>query len=176
MLSFLIVGIPALTYRSHKCTNGGSWSGKNIHMKYICKLVLAVTACVFSSQSLAFWKMSADEVSTLFSGNTVEGERRDGGVPGIDAPNKVEDFATAFIAYFDNDGTVKKKTSNKPKLGKWSVTDDGELCVKWKGKKEKCAPVHKEGKVYKRVIERRSGFILFELRYIRFTPGNEYGL
>jgi hypothetical protein len=115
-------------------------------MKYIFKLVLIVTACVFSSQSLAFGKMSADEVSALFSGNTVEGERRDGGVPGIDAPNKVEDYATAFIAYFDSNGTVKKKTGSKPKPGKWSVTDDGELCVKWKGKKEKCAPVHREGK------------------------------
>jgi len=145
-------------------------------MKYTFKLVLIVTACVFSSQSLAFGKMSADEVSALFSGNTVEGERRDGGVPGIDAPNKVEDYATAFIAYFDSNGTVKKKAGSKPKPGKWSVTDDGELCVKWKGKKEKCAPVHREGKVYKRVIERRSGFVLFELRYIRFTPGNEYGL
>ena len=132
-------------------------------MKYICKLVLAVTACVFSSQSLAFGKITADEVSALFSGNTVEGERRDGGMPGVDAPNRVEDYAIAFIAYFDNDGTVKKKTSNKPKLGKWSVTDDGELCVKWKGKKEKCAPVRKEGKVYKRVIERRSGLVLFFL-------------
>jgi hypothetical protein len=145
-------------------------------MKYICKLVLVVSACVFSSPSLAFGKMSADEVSALFTGNIVEGERRDGGVPGVDAPNKIEDFATAFIAYFDNDGTVKKKTSSKPKLGKWRVTDVSELCIKWKGKKEKCAPVHKEGKIYKRVIERRSGFVLMELRYIRFTQGNEYGL
>ncbi|HBE93514.1 MAG TPA: hypothetical protein DDW55_13735 [Gammaproteobacteria bacterium] len=145
-------------------------------MKYIFKLALIVIACVFGNQLLAFGGMSADEVSTLFSGNTVEGERRDGGVPGIDAPNKIEDHATAFIAYFENDGTVKMKTGSKPKLGKWRVTDDSELCIKWKGKKEKCAPVHKEGKVYKRVIERRSGFVLFELRYIRFTPGNEYGL
>ena len=139
-------------------------------------MVLVLTACVFSNQSLAFGKMSAVEISTLFSGNTVEGERRDGGVPGIDAPNKIENYATAFIAYFDNDGTVKKKTSRKPQLGKWSVTDDGKLCIKWKGKKEKCAPVHKEGKVYTRVIERKSGFVLMELRYIHFTQGNKYDL
>ena len=138
--------------------------------------MLIVTACVFSSQSLAFGGMSANEVSTLFAGNTVAGERRDGGIPGIDAPNKIEGHATAFIAYFDNNGTVKKKTSGKPKLGRWSVTGDGELCITWKGKKEKCAPVHKEGKVYKRVIKRKSGFVLMELRYVRFTPGNEYNL
>lgn len=152
------------------------WPKTGLYMNYIFKLVLVLTTCVLSSQSLAFGKISADEVSALFSGNTVEGERRDGGVPGIDAPNKIENYATAFIAYFDNDGTVKKKTSSKPRLGKWRVTDDGELCIEWKDKKEKCAPVHKEGKVYKRVIKRRSGFVLMELRYIRFTQGNEYNL
>ena len=145
-------------------------------MRYIFNVVLVLILCVSGSQLLAFGNLSADEINSLFTGNTVEGERRDGGVPGIDAPNKIDNYATAFIAYFDNDGTVKKKTSSKPKLGKWRVTDDGELCIKWKGKKEKCAPVHKEGKVYKRVIERRSGFVLMELRYIRFTQGNEYNL
>ena len=68
-------------------------------MQYISTLVFVVTACVISSQSLAFGKMSATEVNALFSGNTVEGERRDGGVPGIDAPNKIEEYATQFINY-----------------------------------------------------------------------------
>jgi len=148
---------------------------KDIYMKYT-KLMLIVTACVFSSQTLAFGGISADEVRTLFSGNTVEGEQRAGGVPGVDAPNKIENHATAFIVYFDKNGTVKKKTGGKPKLGKWSVTSNGKLCITWKGKKEKCAPVYKEGKIYKRVIERKSGFVLMELTYVRFTPGNEYNL
>ena len=82
-------------------------------MKYIFNLVFAVTVCVCSSQSLAFGQMPATEVSALFSGNTVEGERRDGGVPGVDAPNKIEEYATQFINYFDNTGTVKKKTGKK---------------------------------------------------------------
>ena len=145
-------------------------------MQYISTLAFVVTACVISSQSFAFGKMSATEVNALFSGNTVEGERRDGGVQGIDAPNKIQEYATEFVVYFDNDGTLKKKTSSMSTMGKWRVTDNGDLCIQWKGKKEKCAPVHKDGKVYKRVIKRRSGFVLFESRYIRFTSGNEYGL
>lgn len=145
-------------------------------MHFISTLVFVVTACVVSSQSLAFGRMSATEVNALFSGNTVEGERRDGGVPGIDAPNKIQEYATEFVVYFDNDGTLKKKTSSMPAMGKWRVTDNGDLCIQWQGKKEKCAPVHKDGKVYRRVIKKRSGFVLFEFRYIRFTPGNEYGL
>jgi hypothetical protein len=145
-------------------------------MRNLYTLIPAITVCVFSSQSLAFGSMPADEVIALFSGNTVEGERRDGGAPGIDAPNRLENFTTPFIAYFGHDGTVKQKTSGKPKAGKWRVTDGGDLCIKWTGKKESCAPVHKEGKVYKRVIKKRSGFILKELGYIRFTPGNGYNL
>ena len=141
-------------------------------MKYIFNLAFVVTVCVCSSQSLAFGQMSAAEVNALFSGNTVEGERRDGGVPGVDAPNKIEEYATQFIIYFDNDGTVKNKTSKKPKMGKWRVTDNGDLCIKWTDKNEKCAPVYRDGNVYKRVVKRKSGFVLFEFRYIHFTPGN----
>ena len=145
-------------------------------MKYIFKVGGVVTAYVFSSQSLAFGQLSAAEVSALLSGNTVEGERRDGGTPGVDAPNKIEEYATQFINYFDNDGTVKKKIGKKPKMGKWRVTDNGDLCIKWAGKNEKCAPVYKDGKGYKRVIKRKSGFVLFEFRYIHFTPGNKHRL
>ena len=138
--------------------------------------MLVVSACVFSWQSHAFGNMTATEVTALFSGNTVEGERREGGVPGIDAPNKVEVYATEFIAYFDNDGTVKKKAGGKKKRGVWRVTGKGDLCIKWGERKEKCAPVYKDGEAYKRVVKRRSGFVLFELTYIRFTPGNEHGM
>jgi len=145
-------------------------------MKYIFNLVFVVTVCVCSSQSLAFGQMSATEVSVLFSGNTVEGERKDGGVPGIDAPNKIEEYATQFINYFDSNGTVKKKTGKKPKMGKWRVTDNGDLCIKWANKNEKCEPVYKDGNVYKRVVKRKSGFVLFEFSYIHFTPGNKHGL
>lgn len=120
--------------------------------------------------------ISANEIRTLFSGNTVEAERRDGGIPGIDPTNKIENYATAFIIYFGNDGTLKIKTGGKPKTGKWRVTGEDELCTKLKGKKEKCAHVHKDGTAYKRVVKRTSGHVLFEHSYIRFTPGNEYGL
>lgn len=70
-------------------------------------------------------------MNALFSGNTVEGERRDGGVPGIDAPNKIQEYATEFVVYFDNDGTLKKKASSMPTMGKWRVTDNGDLCIQW---------------------------------------------
>ena len=93
-------------------------------------------------------------MDALFAGNTVEGERREGSVPGIDTPNKVEGYATGFVAYFDNDETVKKKANDKIKKGVWRVTGEGDLCMKWGEKKERCVPVYKDGKEYKRVVKR----------------------
>jgi hypothetical protein len=145
-------------------------------MIYLSRIVLILSACVAGGQLFAFGGMTSDEVITLFSGNTVDGERRDGGTPGIDVPDKIDNFATPFGMYFGSDGTLKKKTGGNPKTGKWRVSGDAELCMEWEGKKEKCAPIHKAGNVYKRVVRRRSGFILFEHAYIDFTPGNKYDL
>ena len=140
------------------------------------KMLMIFGACVFSGQLPAFGEMTADEAITLISGNTVDGERRDGGVPGVDASGKIENFATPFSLYFDSNGTLRKKTGGKPKIGKWRVSDDSGLCMKWKGKKEKCAPIHKQGNVYRRVVRRKNGFILYEHTYIGIIPGNKYKL
>ena len=145
-------------------------------MIYLSKIVLILSACVIGDQLFAFGRMTPGEVIILFSGNTVDGEQRDGGTPGIDVPDKIENFSTSFSMYFGSDGILKKKTGDKPKTGKWRVSGDAELCIEWKGKKEKCAPIHKAASVYKRVVRRRTGFILFEHTYIDFTPGNKYDL
>jgi hypothetical protein len=145
-------------------------------MFHISRAVLLLGACLAGSQSFAFGKLPPEEVRTLFSGNTVETERRDGGVPGVDSPDRIENFATTFSLYFDTDGTIKKKTDGNPKAGKWRVTDDAKLCMEWKRKKEKCGHLHKQGNTYKRVIRRKNGFILYEHTYVDFVPGNKYGL
>ena len=145
-------------------------------MIHIFRFVLALGACCICSQSFAFGRLAAEEVKTLFSGNTVEVERRDGGVPGVDEPDRIENFAATFSLYFDDDGTLKMKTAGQPAVGKWRVSGDAKLCMEWRRKKEKCGHVHKQGNVYKRVIRRKNGFILFEHTYTGFTPGNKHGL
>lgn len=71
---------------------------------------------------------------------------------------------------------MKRKIGEKYNKGKWRVTESGELCLEWKGKKEKCASVYKSGKAYKRVTKKTSGRVLWEMKFIRFTPGSEYNL
>ena len=145
-------------------------------MKAISNAALAVTLCLLGSQLSAFGNMSAAELSSLFSGNTVEGEQRQGVAAGTGPQDAVDNYAIPFTAYYDSNGTVKKKIGNKLKTGKWRVADDGKLCIQWKGKKELCEPVHREGKVYVTAVRNKSGRILREFRFIHFHPGNISGL
>jgi hypothetical protein len=145
-------------------------------MKYAVNVFLLLLLGVSGSHVLAFGNMSADEVRALVTGNSAEGDRREGASTGSSPPNMLENYAEGFVIFFAKNGTVKHKAGDKYKKGKWRVTDSGKLCLKWKGKKEGCAPVHKEGKAYKRVTKDRMGRVLWELEFIRFAPGNEYNL
>jgi hypothetical protein len=145
-------------------------------MKYIVNVFLLLFICVPGSDLFAFGNMSADEVRTLFTAKTAEGEQRDGIAPGHGPENMTENFPEKFVIFFAANGTVKHKIGDKGKTGTWHVTDSGKLCLKWKGKKKRCAPVYKDGKVYKRVTESRMGRVLLELVFFRFTPGNKYDL
>lgn len=145
-------------------------------MKYLNNAFLLLFLCVSGSHLLAASNMSEDEVRKIFTGNTVEGERRDFEDPGGGFTGKLINFPEEFVNYYTEDGAVKKKIGEKITTGKWRVTNSGKLCAEWKGKKEKCAPVYKDGKIYKRVTKNKKGRNLREYRYIKFIPGNEYNL
>jgi hypothetical protein len=144
--------------------------------KYSINVFLLLFLYLFSSHLLASSNMSADEVRNLFTGNTVEGERREFEKPGRGFTGKLINFAEKFVSYYAEDGTVKQQIGEQQKTGKWRVTESGELCTGWEGKEEKCAPVYKEGDIYKRVTKNNKGRQLWEIRYIRFIPGNENNL
>jgi hypothetical protein len=146
------------------------------HMKYLVNVFLLLLLGVSGSHVLAFGNMSADEVRTLVTGNSAEGDRREGARLGSGPSNALENYAEGFVIFFAKKGIVKYKAGDKRNKGKWHVTDGGKLCLKWKGEKEGCAPVHKEGKVYKRATINKIGRVLWEFEFIRFTPGNEYNL
>jgi len=59
-------------------------------MKYGVNIFLLLFLCVFGSRLLAFGSMSADDVCTLFTGNTAEGEQRNGVAPGHGPGNMTE--------------------------------------------------------------------------------------
>ena len=137
--------------------------------KAACLLLslLAVPAATLS----AFGNLSADEVRTLFSGQTVEGEFR-GGTEKYLEPGGVDVFAEPFVMYFSGEGAVRSLRGGKKRKGTWRVDGKGNLCVQWKGKKEGCAPVTREGSVYKKYMRRGGGRIKWVRTFNKFTPGN----
>ena len=145
-------------------------------MKYLINVFFILVLCMSGSHLFAFGNLSADEVRTLITGNTATGERRQGVKAGQGEPGIVNTYAEEFAMFFAENGTVKRKIGEQHKKGKWRVTESGELCLEWKDKKEKCAPVYRDGKAYKRVTIKSSGRVLWEITFIGFTPGNEYDL
>lgn len=116
--------------------------------------------------SYAFANLSADEVRSLFSGNTVEGGRVEGRSQGMQ-----NFYSEPFINYFADDGklySVRGKTRNS---GSWRANEKGYLCINWKGAKGKCAPIYKDGDYYKQDMKNKIGKIKWTNTYTTFTAG-----
>ena len=145
-------------------------------MKNSVNVFLLLFLSVSGNPLLAFGYLSADEVRTLFTGNTAEGELRMGKKGGLGPPNMVENYPERFVMFFAEDGTVMRKTGELHETGKWRVTSKGKQCIQWEGKEEKCAPVYKDGKIYREVIINKMGRIQWEMKYIGFIPGNRHDL
>lgn len=145
-------------------------------MKYLINVFYILVLCMSGGHLFAIGNMSAEEVRTLFTGNTAEGERREGERGGLMPPGTVNKYAEKFSMFFAENGKVKRIIGERHNKGKWRVTESGELCLEWKGKKEQCASVYKAGKSYKSATKKSSGRVLWELEFIIFTPGNVYGM
>ena len=141
-------------------------------MKYGAALLALLLQSALAIPLHAADPLSADEVRELFSGNTVEGELREGTDVHVE-PMGLSTFAEPFTTYFSADGTVRSLHGKKKPQGKWRVSESGDHCVRWKGKKkEACAPIIREGKVYRKYMKRRGGRIKWVESYTKFTPGN----
>ena len=123
--------------------------------------------------SYAFGNLSADEVRSLFSGNTVEGDYLEG------QKQSVQNFyLEPFISYFADNGKVysirvREKTKE---IGDWRINKKGYLCLNWEGTKEKCAPIYKDGDRYKQDMKNKVGKIKWTNIYATFTAGKTKAL
>ena len=91
-------------------------------------------------------------------------------------PDGVSTFYEPFIMYFSEDGSVRSIRGEIKKTGKWRVDQKGNHCVQWKGKKEGCAPIIKEGRVYKKYMKRGGSRIKWVKTFTKFSPGNPNNL
>jgi len=120
--------------------------------------------------SYAFDILSMDQVRSLFSGNTVEGDYMEGRSHSV-----MNFYKEPFINYFADDGNVYSVQGETRKSGSWRVTGEGELCINW-GDKKKCAPVYREGDHYKQYMKNNKGKIKWTNTYTTFTTGDTKSL
>jgi hypothetical protein len=107
--------------------------------------------------------LSAEEISVLVSGKTLEGT------------NPTMGFE--YVTYFTPDGTYRRTKDGNHEQGTWSVTPNDELCMTG-GKGTTCRIIKKEGGVWNAYKIRRNLMKLpkHQRRWVRVLDGNPYNL
>ena len=104
------------------------------YVKLLCLLCLGFTYSVVHAGEL----LSVDEIHELYSGRVVEKQSKSGW------PMRIESFADGRI-----EGRMQTGKGNKDS-GKWWVPANGKYCEQWntwRGGKEKCWQLEREGGV-----------------------------
>jgi len=127
---------------------------------------MSVILLLGTKQLYAFDTLSADQIQSQFSGNTVQGEYLQGAKQGV-----TNYYSEPFTNYFAAGGKVYSIKGRTKKSGDWRATEQG-LCINWNDTKEKCAPVYKEGDHYKQQRKNNIGKIKWTKTYTTFTPGD----
>jgi hypothetical protein len=135
----------------------------NIIISIVGAVIIGCILFLGESSVLAESVLSAEEVTQLFSGKTVEGI------------NVRKGFR--FKAYHDPNGTIRAQFAEGKRQGKWYVDDDGRRCLKFEDQsKEKCQIIVNDGGVYKQFKINKRGKRQQQAEFTKFTEGNLYGL
>lgn len=92
---------------------------------------------------------------------------------GKSAVAKIADKERIEIYYFAGDGSVIEARDGFQKSGKWSVRDDGRLCIDLKGEHRDCRMIIKEGNNYHQYAAKLDGNHRYEQTYSDFRDGNQ---
>jgi hypothetical protein len=135
------------------------------HSIIISTISAVIIGCILflgASSVLAESVLSAEEVTQLFSGKTVEGITVSKGY--------------SFKAYFDPNGTIRTQYAKGKRKGKWYIDDDGRKCLRYEDmSRENCHIIVNDGGVYKEFKVKR-GKRHQTVEFTKFTEGNLYGL
>ncbi len=135
------------------------------HSIIISTIIAIIIGCIIligENSLLAESVLSAEEVTKLFSGKTVEGE------------NVKRNYS--FKSYFDPDGTVRTQYEIGKKKGKWYIDAKDRKCLRYDDKdKTYCFNIVKDGEFYKE-FKIKHGKRKQITAFTKFTEGNLYGL
>jgi len=102
--------------------------------------------------------LTADEVTRLFVGNTVES-------------HNLNTSFTSFTYYHPNGQAVQERLWVR-RLGTWSIQDDGQICLAFGKRKAKCRHLVIDGGKYFKVLPDEEGANKKIVRYRYFAEGN----
>jgi len=135
------------------------------HSIIISTISAVIIGCILflgASSVLAESVLTAEEVTQLFSGKTVEGITVRKGY--------------SFKAYFDPNGTIRTQYAKGKRKGKWYIDDDGRKCLRYEDmSRENCHIIVNDGGVYKE-FKVKGGKRHQTVEFTKFTEGNLYGL
>lgn len=134
----------------------------NIIISIVGAVIISCILFLGESSVLAESVLSAEEVTQLFSGKTVEGIAVRKGY--------------SFKSYFDPNGTIRTQYAKGKRKGKWYIDDDGRKCLTYEDKgRENCHIIVNDGGVYKE-FKIKGGKRQQTVEFTRFAEGNLYGL
>jgi hypothetical protein len=128
------------------------------------KVVVALIAAALISacQTTPVWQadgvLARMEVQQLFVGNTVESHNLN---------TRLNSFT-----YYHPDGTAVQERLWKRRLGRWSIADDGQICLAFGKGEAKCRRIVRSGGRYYKERLDPSGRYEKIVRYRYFSKGN----
>jgi hypothetical protein len=100
----------------------------------------------------------AAEVTTLFSGKTVE--------------STLDENGRVRLTYYNPNGELRQLGKGKKRSGTWWVKKNGRICLQMEGGKKTCRIIVKEGSSYRKYIVKKNGNHQRIITYTSFRNGN----
>jgi hypothetical protein len=136
-------------------------------LKVVC--ILSLLIFPFFATVLAM----AEKPAIVLPDGTLNAEQIEGQFTGKTAVAKVADKERVEIYYFAENGSVIEARNGFQKSGKWSVRDDGRLCIDLKGEKRDCRMIIKEGGNFNQYAAKLDGNHRYEKSYADFRDGDQ---
>lgn len=116
--------------------------------------------CQVKSEKISPIKLSGSEVSSLFTGKTVESFNLVNG-------------STSFT-YYAPDGGVYQERYWEARTGQWKINENAEVCLSMKGKPFSCRAIYRTDEKYYKYRLNDEGQMEKIIRYRQFIDGKVF--
>jgi len=118
---------------------------------------VALTGCQIKQENIASEKLTAQEISSLFEGKTIESFNLISG-------------STSFT-YYHPDGSVEQERYWERRNGQWKINNRSEICLAMQGKPFSCRSIIRVGHKYYKYRLDPQGQPEKIIRYRQFIEG-----